>query len=281
MVLHQVSSISYDAVQLSLFPVLFAYLTRFMLHEGRVPVGELLIFMAIIWLILSIKPVGYYGVLLIYFAIPRARVADTLWGYLRTTGAFVAVTVATIGAFEVLYVQRSGLVNPEGGAIDPSAQIRFTLEHPASFLLACYRTLSVQGEVLLRQAIGVFGWVGFEINAAVFYVAVFLAVLMCYHLTRRDEVVLGPGENLALWSSLAVTVAALFFSLYLIWSPVGGDTVAGLQGRYFLGLVPFAMLAISQTVGSAGRDTLLRLAATALGCFLVFSIFRAIMGRYY
>jgi uncharacterized membrane protein len=43
---------------------------------------------------------------------------------------------------------------------------------------------------------------------------------------------------------LVLSVWAVTIAQYLSWSPVGSATIEGVQGRYFLVLLPFLLLAV-------------------------------------
>jgi uncharacterized membrane protein len=281
MVLHQVGAISYDAVHLSLFPLLFAYLAKFLTEEGPIGRRDLLIFMGLIWWTINVRSFAYYPLVLLYFLVPWQRVADPYRRYLRLSGAFMGFTAVTTGVFGLLFLTETHLLAPDAFGISASSQVKFVLGHPWSFLAASYRTLLIQGELLLRQGIGVFGWIDYAFNFVPYYVAVALAGLLAYYIAERDVLVLRPQQLLVLWAAILGTVGALFLSLYAVWSPVGAGVVGGLQGRYFVGLLPFAIVAVSQTAVTVGKGRFVQGLALALGLLIVASIFKAVAGRYY
>jgi uncharacterized membrane protein len=84
-----------------------------------------------------------------------------------------------------------------------------------------------------------------------------------------------------LFGALLFTVAALFWSLYLVWSPVGADVISGLQGRYFVGLLPIAIFLTSQVAAMIGRRRMLTLLLFALALFLIVNLVEGIDYRYY
>jgi uncharacterized membrane protein len=282
MVLHQVSSFSYDAVQLSLFPLIFAFLTRFLTREERLPRRELVLFLALLWLAVGVKSFAYYGLFLLYFVIPAARVARGAFGYIGTTAALAALVIPSIVAVEVLYLSRSGLIDPLGdGPIRPRQQVELTLSDPMTFAAASLKTAQLEGEELVRQGVGVFGWAAFEVNIFVVYLAVLVAGLLCYGLARGERPLIRPLQLAVLWAALMVVTASVLFALYVVWSPVGAPSVSGLQGRYFVGLVPFGILAACQTVAGIGGRAAARLLAFGLAALALASMLAAVLGRYY
>jgi len=44
-------------------------------------------------------------------------------------------------------------------------------------------------------------------------------------------------------TAILLAVGAVFFSLYVIWTPVGAPVIDGVQGRYFLPIAPFLAVA--------------------------------------
>lgn len=279
-VLHQVSAVSYDAVQLSLFPLILAYLIKFTVQDEEVRPRQLLIFMALLWWVINIKLLAYYPLILLFFVIPRARIATAFSRYLRVSGAFLALTGLTTGFFDLLYLPRA--VDPPGGdGVDASAQVRFVIAHPVSFLNSCYDTVRLYGEGLFRETIGVFGWVDYTLNFVPYYVMVFVAGAVFYYTVQNDRGLLRPGQIALLGAVIILTSGSLFFSLYVVWSPVGNDIVWGLQGRYFVGLAPFVLFLCSQTAAAIGKDRALKVLLASFALLLMFNIFRAVQLRYY
>jgi uncharacterized membrane protein len=123
--------------------------------------------------------------------------------------------------------------------------------------------------------------VDYRFNFAPYYAALFAAGIVFYHQAQKDVLLMGPIQLAILWGAVILTFGALFFSLYAVWSPVGADIVSGLQGRYFIGLLPFLILAVAQTAALVGRERLLKVAATILFVVILHNIFRAVDLRYY
>ena len=281
MVLHQAGAISYDAVHLVLFPLLFAYLTRFLTQEGTIRRRDLLAFMAILWWAVNIRSFAYDPLLLLFLVVPASKIATTTQGYLKVAGAYLGVTALTTAVFGVFYLAESRLLAPDAVGISASSQVKFVLGHPLDFLAACYRTVQYHGELLLRQGFGVFGWIDYAFNFAPYYLAAIAAGVVTLRTVERDELELRPYQMGVLLLALGGTAGALFLSLYAVWSPVGSGVVGGLQGRYFVGMLPFAIFGVSQLALDVGKGRFLQALALLVCLFLVFSIVRAILGRYY
>jgi uncharacterized membrane protein len=281
MVLHQVGAISYDAVHLSLFPLLFAYVTRFLTVDEAIKPRDLLVFMGLLWWTINVRSFAYDPLLLLFFLVPHQRIATPFAKYVRVTGAFVGFTAVTTGVFGMLYLSEDHLLTPDSVGISASSQVKFVLLHPWDFVAASYRTLQIHGELLMRQGIGDFGWIDYAFNFVPYYAVVVVAGLLVYYVMERDLLVIKPAQLAVLWVALAGTLAALFLSLYAVWSPVGAGVVGGLQGRYFLGLLPFGIFALSQTALTVGKGRFVQTLVLLLGLVLLASMLKAVAGRYY
>ena len=136
--------------------------------------------------------------------------------------------------------------------VDPRGQAAFIHEHPATFLGICLASCVQQSRHLFQQFVGVLGWLDTP-------------------LPRRANDLLGCGlaaplliaglnARMAIWfrATLLLTiltqVVAICGFVYASWCPVGQEWVSGLQGRYFLPLAAFALVAASPDPPVAGRD---------------------------
>ena len=279
--LHQVSGISYDAVQLSLFPLLFAYLTKFLVEDDEIKPVHLLIFMGLLWWIINVRLLAYYPILLLFFIIPHQKITPRFSRYLLVTSAFLGVTAITTGFFDFLYLPSVADSQSDGFEISASAQLRFVLNHPWDFVAACYKTMDKIGALLFREGIGIFGWVDYIFAFFPYFIVLFVAGMVAYYAAEKDVGLLRPWQILILFAAILLTFGSLFLSLYAVWTPVGHDMVDGLQGRYFLGLLPLAIFAVSQTAAAMGKSKMVKVLTVFLILVILRAIFRTVMSRYY
>jgi uncharacterized membrane protein len=231
--------------------------------------------------VVNIRLGAYYPLLLLLFVIDRQRLEISARRYWLGVGGYLAFNVLTAVVVAMLYLPRAADSAPlDRGVIDAASQMSFVLENPLRFLAVSLRTLDVHGEALLNDMVQVLGWNLYYLNATFYYAVIFAAGAVCYYAAERDVAV--PGRALLpLLVALVLTVTALFISLYLVWSPVGADVITGLQGRYFVGLLPFAVFGACQAAVAIGRRRAVNLLMLALAVFVIFSVIRALELRYY
>jgi uncharacterized membrane protein len=137
---------------------------------------------------------------------------------------------------------------PDPG-VSGAAQISFVLSHPAEFLATVIHTLTLQWKVIAYTFIGVLGWLTallpqYYYNLAkpivdyAIAIGMMIGLLIEFVLKRPMSVFRFSG---VLFLSL-LSVLGIFFSLYVIWTPVAAPIVNGIQGRYFLPVAFFLMI---------------------------------------
>ncbi|MCH4090017.1 DUF2142 domain-containing protein [Acetobacter sp.] len=138
---------------------------------------------------------------------------------------------------------------PDVGVSD-SGQVHWVLTHITSIPGLAVRTLEQNGYGYVTQWVGVLGWLDTPLPHSFYHLAfitVLLAVVVSFSSFRSREVVL-PTRLTSLLTVLSTLAAAgvVFLSLYVIWTKVGDPVVDGVQGRYFLPIVPFLSLLFPQ-----------------------------------
>jgi hypothetical protein len=71
-----------------------------------------------------------------------------------------------------------------------------------------------------------------------------LALVAAVLTDPRDPVELSPPRRIALVAIFLICAGSVFTMAYLGWNPVGAETIAGVQGRYFIPALPLLLLAL-------------------------------------
>ena len=129
----------------------------------------------------------------------------------------------------------------EFAAIDPAAQLQVLRADPTQAAGLVARTLAKETQ-LLRNLIGVLGWLNIEMPGWIY--GLWTGVLALVMLALLTEA--GPAPWPALAGLLGITLSAwaIMLAQYLGWTEVGAPVIAGIQGRYFLPLLPFLAVAV-------------------------------------
>ena len=125
--------------------------------------------------------------------------------------------------------------------VDPSAQRVFVLRHPLKFLNTAGTGLARSAPATIAHLVGKYGWDKHYLPGWVMGLVWigFLLIMM----GTPNPLMLSERTVLLLMSS----AIALLFCLtnYLLWDSVGQKLMDNFQGRYFIGLLPLVVLAVS------------------------------------
>ncbi|MFZ2445217.1 MAG: DUF2142 domain-containing protein [Syntrophobacteraceae bacterium] len=177
-----------------------------------------------------------------------------------------SISLAVVIGWSVL---ASHLMVRAFATVDAGLQLRGILESPLGFIRIFVDTWRDEYRGLLSAFIGVLGWLDVPLqtasyNAYMILLAITLSFGSYYFL--KDVKDSRRGFILVLLSCLA-SAALIFIVQYLTWTPVGHQRIGGVQGRYFIPIACFAMLAMK------GRTFKTSLGGHAGSFFALFAVF--------
>lgn len=241
MFLSEVVSISADAVIYGVCFLGTAWLLSLRQSTkifSRTEIFALIIFAAALGLLKQV----YGAILLLYFLIPRRRFKSsvqfvTLGLFLLATELAVSIAWLTISGdggrvplFTGFYMGLEG--------IDVAAQKNFIVTHPTEFFSAFMTTLFQPDVWFAKTFVGVLGIVNLYFPK-IFYVG-YAAVLIVAAAVGKINLTL--TNRLMMLAATLITLLGVFAVEYLVWSSVGANVIAGVQGRYF---IPVALIFLS------------------------------------
>jgi uncharacterized membrane protein len=190
------------------------------------------------------------------------RVALIIGPALAATVAWTLMSAGDVAAWRL-----AALTDTDLREFDPAWKLGFVLANPLHFAQAVVGTFGQKDlPELWRQLIGVLGLFDAVLRGWT-YPAISVLLLATF-LTRLD---LPPP--LRMRAAMAATAAmlayaiALFVIFYLVWTPVDSGGVQGVQGRYFIPVVPLAAITAAALIDRAPPSwvtAMLAIAAAAL-----------------
>ncbi|NHN91151.1 DUF2142 domain-containing protein [Acetobacter sicerae] len=134
---------------------------------------------------------------------------------------------------------------PDMGVSD-GEQIHWIMMHVLSVPALIFHTVEKNFFGYIEGGIGVLGWLDVPLPYFYYYLTSFLFfcifIISFFPFPNRKVV---SQEKIVSIATLLCTLAAsclVFLALYVIWTKVGASFVDGVQGRYFLPIVPFLAL---------------------------------------
>ncbi len=127
---------------------------------------------------------------------------------------------------------------------DPLWKLGYMWDHPLHFPLAAWNTISVWGDRLWVELIGVVGWQDILLPPWIYLVLTVAMLIvplerLALSSTERARVALIAGVTALAYISI------VYLIFYLTYTPVDMDHVRGVQGRYFAIALPGATIFIA------------------------------------
>jgi Predicted membrane protein (DUF2142) len=149
---------------------------------------------------------------------------------------------------------------------DPLRKLAFMLANPLHFPQAVINSMGMDyGPQILRQIIGVLGWLDTSLRAWVYpaLALLLIAVSLGWNFAAQYRLRVAMVAGLV---TLAY-VAAVYLVFYLAWTPPNYHRIDGVQGRYFVVVLPMLSLVVSALV-RVGLPERTRAIATIAGAVI-------------
>ena len=166
-----------------------------------------------------------------------------------------------------------------GASASIEGQIDFITQHPLDYLRVLAGSVTVLGKSWLDQ-LGVLGWLDTPLNPLAMHL--FFIFLVIVALGDRNEWQPSLRLRLTALATAAVCTVIMLTSLYVCGNPVGHKVIVGVQGRYFLPLLPLLLLTLSNRwIEVRGPELLRTWTATAGAAILVVALAGVVRRDYF
>ena len=251
MTLHLASSYSYDAGIMGLAFLLTGMCLRAVYGEGLMSRREKAGIVVVAVLLAPCKVV-YTVIVLLVILIPRKRFSST-----AASARFKAIAIGC-ALLSVLVFRAAGLLQMAGVASSSTAEgsrgdeygtfysLSGLVSDPLNTVLLFLRTFDVQGSFYLDTLVGgALAWFQVDLKAPLYIpVALLFIVVLSAQRSEGDNAVI-PGAHRVLCGGLALAGGlGVILSMLIGWTFTSESVVQGVQGRYFLPLLPMAALII-------------------------------------
>lgn len=246
MTIQQCCSYSYDSVVIEMAFLYVSVLLGLIYGEKPIQKWQIALYIVFMVIFAICKGGAYLPLCLLTMLIPVSRFQGKKqkWIFVGIMAA-IAVTAFLSGTLSyVLYVAAptkeqaaaSYLGNDAYGAAG-------LLKEPVTFLLVAARSLALSGDGFLETMLGMqLGWLNIFVSRIVIYGFLLLMFLSFVQCEKQDEIVVTAGQKASYAAVAMLSVLMVLASMFMSWTPRGSIEIAGVQGRYFLPVLPAALL---------------------------------------
>lgn len=239
-------AISYDSVIIALCLLSTSLIFKLIFDENmkKVPIKYLVFFGFTLFVLLTIKMV-YVTILVPVLFIPKEKWGEKkicVFKYLAII-AGIAFVLYMINKIPSMGLQRNAIKSNSGD------QIQYILHNPLEYFGTLIRTIWQNRNFYITGMIGTFGLIDTFIPSV--YIVLYglcATAIMISDFSLANVKFNWKYKSIALCASLA-TIGAVFTGMYVLWTSielgVGVDTITGVQGRYFIPIIPLVMVLFS------------------------------------
>lgn len=230
------TSMSPDAITISVAYLFTAYVLNIVFNKEK-KVRKVDVFvLAVLSILISLCKIVYLPLVGLLLLIPREKF-KTRKQQVLTVGIIMAVSI--IANLVWLGVSSMYLSMYKDG--NSGDQLSTLLHNPIEYLQRLFTTISVFGGDYIYSLLGLeLGWNEFAYMYTLF--PLLFGLLFIYANTSDESVKVRftKYQNIIIGLIILAVVGLIFTSLYIQWNEPQNTTIIGVQGRYFIPLIPIA-----------------------------------------
>ncbi len=246
------SSLSPDAMTTSISFLYIACILNLAFDEKKIVGLKQKIFLTLLSIIVALCKIVYLPLVLLLFLIPKEKFCNTgkedkspitkkILNIMLIAGIAVVINLLWLG-FSSRY-----LLNLRDG--DSKYQVLLLFKNPIMYIQELIYTFNLYGNNYLTGMLGEsLGWG--ELIRLNFIVPSVLFVLLIIELvtdeTLRNK--FSGWQKFVIFITFLIIFGLIFTSLYVQWTTIGSESILGVQGRYFIPILPLLMLLIGNDI---------------------------------
>ncbi len=239
MSMQEMASMAPDGFTIALSMAFLAYLFRLRCREGGIGKKEMAL-VGLMGLVIALCKIVYVVLLLLVFLLPREKFTGKKQAMLFQFGIpSIAFAVNLIW----LKISSGYLIEFMPG-VSSGEQVKYVLGHLPSYCAVVMNTLRMWGTEWVKTMVGsVLGALNVSISEIVWVAFLVMFVYevcncrkMAWKARRRDWMVF-----VLIFLSGAALICT---SIYVQWTAVASEVIAGVQGRYFIPILPCLAMAV-------------------------------------
>jgi uncharacterized membrane protein len=193
------------------------------------------LFLILFWGKLNIVPL----VLLPFLLIKPSRF-KMRFGYIALLITAIVLFLLEVAGWNLLAYSR---LSTAVGKADPLGQIRFIFTNPLHFSAILLHDVWANGYNRLLDWIAIYGYAYWPVPTLTYYL--YLAGLFAAFFPEEKDDKIDKSIRIVLAVVFIITYLGTILSLYITFNPVGSDSIDGVQGRYFVMVMPILFLALA------------------------------------
>lgn len=266
------TSLSPDAITLSSSLLLISYVLNLTYNKKFKEITKKdYVILLLLSTILSLCKIVYVPMVFLTLLIPMKKFKKKR-NYLLFNISIILISLLMNFIWLAIASKYLALYDSSGG------QVLNVLMNPFNYFMILIYTICSNFQNYLLTAFGnEILWVNMVKFATIIPYCFIVLILMAALFDKEINKNLNLKSNLFYGIIFVCIVGLIFTSLYVQWTPIGSDTIEGVQGRYFLPILPLILFLISnlkiEYKGKCNLDKILYLSSIILNIYCLGTIF--------
>ena len=242
------SQFSLDALIIAFTFLGIALLIKMILSKGKISITDLITF--ILSMILASSPKGVYILILLFpLFLPKEKFKNKEQKNLIAL-SLILIILLVISSFMVpMLLDSVPSSDPRGGNVSALRQTLLLIEQPISFLKIFLENMlgNFAYKLIGIETIGHFAYVGLISPSNLFYLSLFMLTFFTFTDSyKQDEGNhISTRMKLILLVIIITIISLIWLVFYLTFTPIGSTVINGVQGRYFIPLLPLVLILLN------------------------------------
>lgn len=259
MTLQQAMSFSYDSVLNSTIFLMISYILYLTFSKEKVGKKEILFVLILGIIIIPIKFI-YFSITGLIFLIPKEKFYSSRKKIESVVLLYGGGLIYTIISRLELILKSLGVTAQTAisdAAVSSSVEagyytISYCLKHPLEIAELIVRTVSDKTSFYIESMLGSWmGWLDIKISSLVIML---FGILLLFSVLQREESVLMKRSQRSLLLFVSFVTIMEVLGVFIFSTYQGADYIWGIQGRYFLPVLPIVLISLKNNVLSLEKN---------------------------
>lgn len=267
MLMHQVSSLNYDALIFGFAYLYIAQCLYLVYEEKNITAKQMTLLLVTGILLAPCKSGAYLPISFLLLLLPVKKCKDKKQYALYVGGVLAVIVLAAVMNFAVT---SAGITGTSGvhtvdwpGVPTETYAISFLWQHPLSFIRMMLRTVCGNAGNYITSMIGS------SMGSSNIFIPIFWIIAYMFILFAAGTRLRGEEQKVKPWQKvwMCIICAGVFFlievAMMIGWTPTYYAQIMGVQGRYFLPVLPLLMFVLQNDTIMLKKDQTQKLLASA------------------
>jgi uncharacterized membrane protein len=247
MTMQLAASYSSDCILIALVLFYIASCINLSLREENVRRKDIILLIITSVIIATFKLV-YFPVCFLFLIIPKEKF-NKIKDYFISFGILAVSSIISWGSWMLFSSKYIMMTNLKSESNILKNNISYIFSNTFDYIFVIYNTLASQIENYIKSMIGSsLGWLNLAVNYVFIYAFIALLIIIVLNNYRNEKYAFTRIQKLCMFIIAVAVIGLVETSMFISWSKQHAEIIEGVQGRYFLPVLPLILLLLKNKI---------------------------------